>query len=364
MKNKNTVYSFQYFRKLFLYAGIEEEEYHQLRPHIHEENLVLLRVFSQLAGVMFFLLFIVSMLSQGFATVNSTTYLVSGFVMLVILFCVQKIVPKNPALIMVLVYVFEIVIYVFGIRISMLHADKPAVSAVAFLLVSPLLFYDRPVRLSALIAAVTAVFCIMVVRLKQPDIAKLDVWNMTTFAFVAIITTMFIMSIKIRSLAQSNQIEHMSRTDLLTGAKNRNHFENQVRRYPEMCRNNLICVYGDVNGLHEINNREGHQAGDRMLREVAKRMQESFGAEDTYRIGGDEFVAFRTDDRLENVLSELDGMRQELSRKGYYVSFGAAEREKAQGTIDMRELVKEAEDNMFSAKREFYRQPEHNRRNR
>ena len=80
--------------------------------------------------------------------------LVSGksfdmFIMLIILFCVQYVVPKKPSLVMLLVYVFEIVLYVFGIRISMLHADKPAVSAVAFLLVSPLLFYDRPIRLSA-----------------------------------------------------------------------------------------------------------------------------------------------------------------------------------------------------------------------
>jgi hypothetical protein len=42
---------------------------------------------------------------------------------------------------MVLVYVFEIMLYLFGISISMLHAESPAVSAVAFLLVSPLLFH-------------------------------------------------------------------------------------------------------------------------------------------------------------------------------------------------------------------------------
>ena len=57
-------------------------------------------------------------------------------------------------------------------------------------------------------------------------------------------------------------------------------------------------------------------------------------------------------------------MRQELAGKGYYVSFGMAAREKEQGSFGMQELVKEAESSMFSAKNEFYRQPEHNRRNR
>ena len=349
---------------LFLYAGIEKDAYNKLLPNICEENRALLKVFSQLGGVMFFLLFIASMISGSFASVNAPTYLISGIVMLAILFCVQYFVPKYPALVMLLVYVFEIVLFVFGIRISMLHMDKPAVSAVAFLLVSPLLFYDRPVRVSALISAVVAVFCFLVVHFKQPDVAETDVWNMITFGIVAIATTVFIMCIKFRSLAQSRQIEYLSQTDLLTGVKNRNHYENRLQNYPNMCTANLICVYADANGLHEMNDKKGHQAGDRMLREVAKKMQQLFGLEHTYRIGGDEFAAFQVDAQAEKVLSEIDRMRQELDKEGYHVSFGVAVQDKEQGDLNMLELVKEAENNMYSAKREFYRQPEHNRRNR
>ena len=349
---------------LFHYAGVGKEEYRKLLPRIRDENKSLLKVFSQLAGVMFFLLCIASIIYGGFATPNSTTYLFSGLVMLAILLCVHYLVPKNPALVMVLVYVFEIVLYAFGIRISMLHADKPAVSAVAFLLVSPLLFYDRPSRLSALIAAVSAVFCMIAIHFKQPDTASIDVWNTVTFALVAVATTIFIMSVKLRALEQSSRIEYMSQTDLLTGAKNRNHYENQMRRYPAMCSSNLICVYGDVNGLHEINNTEGHQAGDKMLREVAARMRRSFGPEHTYRVGGDEFVAFQMDCQTEKAFSEVEQIKLDLEKEGYNVSFGIAVQIKAEGAFNMHELTKEAEKNMFSAKQEFYRRPEHNRRNR
>ena len=354
----------QKLRKLFLYAGVEKEEYNALSAGIRKENLVLLNVFSQLAGIMFFLLAIASILSNGFATVNSSTYLACGFVMLAIMLCGRYIVPKHPALVTVLFYVFEIVLYVFSIRISMLHADKPAVSAVAFLLVSPLLFYDRPVRLSALIAADVAAFCVIALCVKQPVVAETDVWNMVTFGVVAAATTVFIMSIKIRTLAQSRQIEYMSQTDLLTGLKNRNYYEKQLQNYPKMCRLNLICVYGDVNGLHEVNNKQGHSAGDRMLCEVAAAMQAHFGSEHTYRIGGDEFVALRMDAQPETASAELERMSQEFASKGYHVSFGMAAREKGQGSFDMQELVREAESAMFSAKNEFYSQPEHNRRNR
>jgi diguanylate cyclase (GGDEF)-like protein len=351
-------------RMLFLGGGVNNEEFVALYPSIDRENRVLLEVFSRLAGIMFFLLSIVSTLPSGFVTVNSSTYLICGFVMLAIMLCERFIAPKHHAFATALVYVFEIVLYVFSIRISMLHADKPAVSAVAFLLVTPLLFYDRPVRLIALIATDVAAFCALAICTKRPEIAETDVWNMVTFGIVAAATTLFIMSIKIRALAQSRQIEYISQTDLLTGLKNRNHYENQLPNYPAMYTRNLICVYGDVNGLHEMNNRYGHTAGDRMLREVAAAMQAYFGPEHTYRIGGDEFAAFRMDTHPENVSAELERMGRELAAKGYYVSFGIAERVKEQGAFSMSELIREAEIGMCAAKREFYRQPEHNRRNR
>lgn len=349
---------------LFLYGGVEKEAYKALRPNIHEENRVLLRLFSQIAGIMFFLLFIMSMISGGFTTVNSSTYMISGVVMVAIMLCERFLVPKHPALVVPLVYLFEIVLYVFSIRISMLHADKPAVSAVAFLLVSPLLFYDRPVRLSALIIADVAVFCAMVICQKQPEVVATDVWNMITFGVVAVVTTVLTMSIKIRALTQSRQITYMSQTDLLTGVKNRNHFENRLREYPAICKSNLFCVYADVNGLHEMNNRQGHTAGDKMLCEVAEAMKRCFGEEHTYRIGGDEFVAFRADGQEDNLLVEIFRLRQALDEKGYHVSFGIAAREKAQGDMDMHELVNDAEGNMFAAKRLFYRQSGHDRRSR
>ncbi len=265
--------NYQNLRKLFLYGGIEKDEYQKLRPEIRKENRGLLCVFSQIASAMFLLLLAASIVAKGFASENTTTYLACAVEMLVILFCSHVVLPKHPALVTPLVYVFEILLYAFGIHVSMLHADMPAVSAVAFLLVSPMLFYDRPVRMSVLIAAVVALFCAIVLRCKQPEVAQKDVWNMITFGMVAVAVTVFTMSVKMRALLQSRQIEYLSQTDLLTGAKNRNHYENRLQTYPDMCRSNLACVYADVNGLHEMNNRYGHPAGDKMLREVAEAMQ-------------------------------------------------------------------------------------------
>ena len=101
-----------------------------------------------------------------------------------------------------------------------------------------------------------------------------------------------------------------------------------------------------------------------MLRQVAEAMQQCFGQEHTYRIGGDEFVAFRVDGQPEDLSLEIDRMSRALGQKGYHVSFGMAVGEKAQGDLDMVKIVNEAEIHMFAAKREFYRQTGHDRRSR
>ncbi len=53
------------------------------------------------------------------------------------------------------------------------------------------------------------------------------------------------------------------------------------------------CIYIDANGLHEINNERGHEAGDQLLRAVAERFcGSSFRGTISTACGGDEFVVF------------------------------------------------------------------------
>lgn len=352
-------------KNLFLYAGVEREEYLELLPSLRHENMDLLAVFSRIAAAMFFVLFISSMTSEGFAHVNTSTYLLSCIEMILIAICTHHVLPNHPRMVMVLVYIFELLLYCFGISISMLHSEMPAVSAIAFLLVSPLLFYDSPLRLSGMISGVVIVFSLLVVSFKDPFIAEHDTWNAITFGVVAVATTVFTMSVKMRVLSQSKQIEFLSQTDLLTGAKNRNHYESQLDVYPSLVTSNLACVYADVNGLHELNNNEGHPTGDAMLKTVAEVLQGFFGTEHTYRVGGDEFVAFRLDGEPGALSSDIDHMSEDLAHKGYHVSFGTATHP-AEGldALDMSELVHEAEMNMYAAKREYYRRSENDRRSR
>ncbi len=160
-----------------------------------------------------------------------------------------------------------------------------------------------------------------------------------------------------------NIIREMGTIDLLTGLLNRNCYQKNLPNYPKLQYESLACVYCDVNGLHELNNSQGHEAGDEMLREVAMTIRNQFGDTHSYRIGGDEFVAFVLDADMENVAKQSEAIAKKLQVSDYYVSIGISIGRP--GNLDqMEELVKKAETEMYEAKRIFYENGGRERRRR
>jgi diguanylate cyclase (GGDEF)-like protein len=83
--------------------------------------------------------------------------------------------------------------------------------------------------------------------------------------------------------------------DVLTGVPNRRAFDAELpRAIARAARTGepLALATMDLNGFKALNDRDGHAAGDRVLKEVAAAWQNALRATDLLaRIGGDEFVA-------------------------------------------------------------------------
>ena len=154
-----------------------------------------------------------------------------------------------------------------------------------------------------------------------------------------------------RNMQSYDSMREQGETDALLGIYNRNRYEADLPKYPKMYHTSLACVYMDVNGLHELNNQQGHGAGDQALKRVAEELQRQYGFSFTYRIGGDEFVAFVVDEEEKNVRYKGEDIRRKLEENGIYVSVGIAW-EKA--ISDMDTLVKSAEKQMYERKQQFY----------
>ncbi len=159
----------------------------------------------------------------------------------------------------------------------------------------------------------------------------------------------------ITNLENHNIIKKMGTMDYLTSIKNRNSYEQEITQYAMADGETLWCAYIDVNGLHELNNKEGHKAGDTMLCKVADAVKKVFGEENSYRLGGDEFAAFAVDSTKEEFLKKKKTVIAKLASKGYHISIGfEAITKNADGVFEIEKLVSAAESNMYKNKREYY----------
>lgn len=90
------------------------------------------------------------------------------------------------------------------------------------------------------------------------------------------------------------QASHLAFTDLLTQLANRRHIMQHLQRViASSFRHKIICalLVIDLDGFRQINDSHGHDAGDALLVEIAKRFVASLRAEDIAgRMGGDEFA--------------------------------------------------------------------------
>ncbi len=146
-------------------------------------------------------------------------------------------------------------------------------------------------------------------------------------------------------------IEQLGRMDMNTGLWNRNAYLSFAAAYRPVAGQAVTCVYADVNGLHEMNNRLGHEAGDRMLQTVAACLHDAFPQGCNYRLGGDEFLSIVFGQDLEWTEAQVRHIQTELTKQAYSVSFGIVRDD--QGT-ELDTIVEQADQHMLTAKRHYY----------
>ena len=161
-------------------------------------------------------------------------------------------------------------------------------------------------------------------------------------------------------VALEAQLRRQALNDPLTGLGNRALFRDRLehamartRRHPEL----LAVVVIDLDGFKQVNDSLGHGAGDRLLVEVARRLQDCVRTGDTVaRMGGDEFAVLieRTDLEGPEVVAqrivyrlrapvELDG-RAVVTHGSVGVAIGSTV------TTSAEELLRNADLAMYAAK--------------
>ena len=107
------------------------------------------------------------------------------------------------------------------------------------------------------------------------------------------------LGMKIHSMRQELErylvyVHAQAYTDNLTRVGNTNAYQEAVRSITEEIARgsaNFSAAVFDIDNLKIVNDEHGHACGDQIIRGAARAIASAFGRENTYRIGGDEFIA-------------------------------------------------------------------------
>jgi diguanylate cyclase (GGDEF)-like protein len=149
-----------------------------------------------------------------------------------------------------------------------------------------------------------------------------------------------------------NVLRRTSREDVLTGLANRRAWDDRLDEELERARRSktaLSLALIDVDNFKAVNDRDGHPAGDRLLRDFANGWRETIRGSGDFlaRLGGDEFglLAPSTNDMgIQRVAKRL----HETTPGGVSCSIGVVTWD---GTETAAELFRRVDEAMYRAKR-------------
>jgi len=158
----------------------------------------------------------------------------------------------------------------------------------------------------------------------------------------------------------------MAMTDSLTGAHNRRYFMNHMRRELKRSRRlggDLSLLVCDIDHFKHINDRHGHAAGDDVLVEFVRRVQESLPREYDWcaRMGGEEFAIVLPQTPLAGAGTVAEKIRHAVAAAPMVTTAGGVEVTvsvgvtslsmlKDPGAASAEQLMRRADDCLYASK--------------
>ena len=177
------------------------------------------------------------------------------------------------------------------------------------------------------------------------------------------LATFFIAS-EIANLRLVQKLKRLSSVDLLTGVMNRNAMNNRVDSIVHCDKKSkpVGVIFTDINGLKYVNDHEGHNAGDILIKSAAAVLNDICGENEIYRAGGDEFMIIVSDiDRegFEHLVEKLRIFSDTSNGVSFAVGGYFDDKE-----LDIRKAMRIADEQMYIDKVRCYKRfPERKRSN-
>ena len=163
------------------------------------------------------------------------------------------------------------------------------------------------------------------------------------------LTTYFIAS-EIASQQFIEQLRTVSKMDQLTGVMNRNAMNERIASLTET--SGMAVIFADMNGLKQVNDCQGHEEGDQLLKNAAMILQSTFTGAEIYRAGGDEFMILMSGTNstdVEGKIREIKTKAQMFENVSFSVGYSLLDEEK-----EIRNALSKADQRMYGDKQRYY----------
>ena len=286
-------------RNYFCYCGLEKDEYHEVKKSAYISNFEIWRILHLMMTIIFLALSIGSFINDLMG-MNKWFYIgafVYSFLAALLFFLIKK---KDALWPQFIIYLSISVLFIFGCFITSNKPEIPAITFIAFLVITPMFMIDKPYFMSLELIVAATVYLVWMYFIKEPDIFKIDLANIIIFTFVGIFIHIVVNSVRIKEFMLIRVINTQKDTDELTGLKNKAALTREIGEFVESSNENkgLFFVI-DINYFKVINDTYGHDEGDIILNKLGKYFKEKFVNDEIVgRFGGDEFIIFikNTDD--------------------------------------------------------------------
>jgi diguanylate cyclase (GGDEF)-like protein/PAS domain S-box-containing protein len=165
-------------------------------------------------------------------------------------------------------------------------------------------------------------------------------------------------------LRAESQLSHRATHDALTGLPNRTLFEDRLRQACARLRRgtrSVTVVFVDLDSFKDINDRHGHAAGDAVLINVGRRIQDVVRDVDTVcRYAGDEFVVL-CEDLDDGAVDGLEGRIAAAISEPMVLASGPVQTGASVGAVTTSEPAVEVADLLAEADAAMYRDKRANR---
>ena len=231
-----------------------------------------------------------------------------------------------------------------------------------FSLTVPLSFYLFPAVYAVIAIAADGLMLYMTAVISGTPAPLINLSIFFIFQFVLGIS---FLRLKMKLAERIVEEQENALIDVLTGLPNRRAYAAKLDQLTkEPLRDDLIYAAIDINGLKEVNDNYGHEAGDKLIVGAARSIEKCFGDKGKiYRIGGDEFVVLihTEPEEMEKLLQSFEENMKDWSGRND-LELSAAYGYVSSSECNIADLARVADQRMYDAKARFYQENNRDRR--